>query len=461
MNAARPTAGPTGRGRAREGCLCVQTGRYHTLYGGTPLPAHRTRNPQTGCPVHRPIRLPDLSGLSATFRLTFANIENRELVDTLKRLSPKYLTLCKYVNGQPACLTYPTQIKDDDEFFYRGDGFRLRRTPETDPRAQELGAIVEWQEAGPSVKGPTLMAVRPLGSFFPIADDLLTSDLPHLGEILLVHLNSYQDRVKQHGQINPEYLRAMLENRNVGLGPLPPEPEYGTRQPEITRAVMEAWNWLEREGMVTRVGSTPHWFTISRRGEELLKHHELYERWERIGVERVKDDLVNGGKRVLDVGSRSQQQEIAWEWVRRKESQAAKRPSTGAGLPLIADSRIDELRNLSSADFDCRKLIRLCEELNASYDNGCYIATAALTRAALDHIPPLFGKKTFSEVANNYAGSKSFRELMDHLDKGAKKVADGHLHTQIRKTETLPTAQQVNFASGLDALLAEIVRITK
>ena len=50
---------------------------------------------------------------------------------------------------------------------------------------------------------------------------------------------------------------------------------------------------------------------------------------------------------------------------------------------------------------------------------------------------------------------------MHHLENAARKVADAHLHTQIRKSETLPTAQQVNFASGLDVLLSEIVRITK
>lgn len=31
----------------------------------------------------------------------------------------------------------------------------------------------------------------------------------------------------------------------------------------------------------------------------------------------------------------------------------------------------------------------------------------------------------------------------------------------IRKTETLPAAQQVNFSTQLDVLLSEIVRITK
>jgi predicted nucleotide-binding protein len=87
-----------------------------------------------------------LSSLTTFFRPTFADIDNRELVEALKRLRPKYLTLCKYLQGQLSCLEYPTQIADDEEFFYRGDGFRMRRTPETDPRAQELAATIEQQE---------------------------------------------------------------------------------------------------------------------------------------------------------------------------------------------------------------------------------------------------------------------------------------------------------------------------
>jgi hypothetical protein len=50
---------------------------------------------------------------------------------------------------------------------------------------------------------------------------------------------------------------------------------------------------------------------------------------------------------------------------------------------------------------------------------------------------------------------------MLHLDTAAKKIADGLLHTQIRKSETLPNAQQVNFAAPLDLLLSEIIRINK
>jgi len=165
------------------------------------------------------------------------------------------------------------------------------------------------------------MPVRSLTSFFFTADELLAADLPKLGEALLVHLNSYDDRVKQRGMLNRDYLLAMLESRNVGLG-TPPPPEYGARQHEVNRAVIEAWQWLEAEGMLMRATQTGEWFTISRKGEELLRRHELYERSEKYGVELVKADLVNNaGRRVLDVGSRSQTQEIALERVAVKENE--------------------------------------------------------------------------------------------------------------------------------------------
>jgi hypothetical protein len=82
-----------------------------------------------------------------------------------------------------------------------------------------------------------------------------------------------------------------------------------------------------------------------------------------------------------------------------------------------------------------------------------------LTRGLLDHVPPIFGRTSFVEVANNYnGGGKSFKDAMQHLENAARNVADAHLHLPIRKSETLPVAQQVNFASQLDMLLSEIIR---
>lgn len=307
------------------------------------------------------------------------------------------------------------------------------------------------------------MAFRPLKSFFPTADELLEQDLPTLGRILLTHLKSYEglNTVYQHAGLNRGYFRAMLENRNVGLGPLPAELEYGNRQPEVTKRVIEAWNWLEREGLLIRNDQqVADWFNISSEGEKLLTENARYERWEKLGVDRVKADLTTTGG-IREVGGGPGVADMAWEWLRMKEN----KPPAGKRAPvsdwtLIADSRLAELRELVSPDFDFKKLIRLCEELNIAFREQCYFATAMLTRGMLDHVPPLFGQKKFSEVASNYGG-QSFKGTMQHLHNASRSVADGHLHQQIRKSETLPTAQQVNCGQQIDALLAEIVRMTR
>lgn len=123
--------------------------------------------------------------------------------------------------------------------------------------------------------------------------------------------------------------------------------------------------------------------------------------------------------------------------------------------------RIEELRSISSDRFDLLKLIELCAELNKSYSNQSFLAVGMLMRSVLDHVPPIFECKTFVEVANNYKGSKSFKESMGNLEKSLRNIADAHLHTQIRKKESLPTKTQVSFSPDLDVLLAEICRILK
>src|SRR5262249_46038310 len=90
-----------------------------------------------------------------------------------------------------------------------------------------------------------LMAFRPLNSLFPSADDILSADLPRLGEALLAHLNSYEGQVKQHGKLNRGYLLGMLENQSQGLGPRPAGYDFGAKQAAVTKRMMEAWHWLE------------------------------------------------------------------------------------------------------------------------------------------------------------------------------------------------------------------------
>ena len=124
-------------------------------------------------------------------------------------------------------------------------------------------------------------------------------------------------------------------------------------------------------------------------------------------------------------------------------------------------SRLQELKNVTATQFDLSRLIKILKELNTCYKNYCDIAVIMLTRALLDHVPPIFSCRTFPEVANNYAGSKSFKESMTHLENSSRKIADQNLHTQIRKKESLPNRTQVNFSNDIDVLLSEIVRVLK
>lgn len=134
---------------------------------------------------------------------------------------------------------------------------------------------------------------------------------------------------------------------------------------------------------------------------------------------------------------------------------------TTSSKEYIHQDRIKELREISSDKFDLCKLLKFCEELNDCYKTNNFLAIIMLTRALIDHIPPIFGVKTFSEVANNYSGTKSFKESMDRLNASSRKIADQHLHTPIRKSESLPTMNQVDFSNDIDVLLAVIYRILK
>jgi hypothetical protein len=134
-------------------------------------------------------------------------------------------------------------------------------------------------------------------------------------------------------------------------------------------------------------------------------------------------------------------------------------PTPGSGEVFIDPERLSQLRAAKTTDYDLSRLVRLCEEIDVAFAQGCYHAVAMLTRTILDHIPPIFGLKKFAEVANSYSGSRSFKEIAQHLDKACRKIADAHLHTQIRKTESLPTRTQVDERQRIDVLLAEVVRL--
>ena len=121
-------------------------------------------------------------------------------------------------------------------------------------------------------------------------------------------------------------------------------------------------------------------------------------------------------------------------------------------------SRIEELKQVRTVDFDLKKVVRICEELNSCLENSNFFAIASLVRTILDHIPPIFNLNTFKEVANNYGG-RSLKRSFQNLENSSRKIADALLHQKIRKSESLPTKVMVDFSSDVDVLLAEIIRI--
>jgi hypothetical protein len=124
---------------------------------------------------------------------------------------------------------------------------------------------------------------------------------------------------------------------------------------------------------------------------------------------------------------------------------------------FVNPERIEQLRQIESDSYDLRRLIAMCEELNHCSDHDCLMSIAMLTRAIIDHVPPIFDARTFAEIASSYGGGKSFKASMQHLSGSARAIADSHLHAQVRRRVALPTRTQVDFSRDLDVLLGEIV----
>ncbi|MBL7913956.1 MAG: hypothetical protein JNL49_02820 [Bacteroidia bacterium] len=122
----------------------------------------------------------------------------------------------------------------------------------------------------------------------------------------------------------------------------------------------------------------------------------------------------------------------------------------------ISQQCINELKKLQSQEYNFNKLILLLEELNMNMSKGNFYSVSMLTRAIIDHIPPLFNAKNFSEFVANLKGT-SFKSIMTKLDQTSRKIADISLHQSIEKKEILLTETQVNVFAELETLINKII----
>lgn len=142
------------------------------------------------------------------------------------------------------------------------------------------------------------------------------------------------------------------------------------------------------------------------------------------------------------------------------EETRAKEPVKVPTLAFVSEHTIAELIALPRTTHDFSRLAVLCKELNVTAAGEAHMATMMLLRAIMDHIPPAMGKfTTFADFAAHYPGTKSFKDQMANFNQMARKAADGHLHSQIRRRESVPTAEETNLRTPLGALLREIVRL--
>jgi hypothetical protein len=144
------------------------------------------------------------------------------------------------------------------------------------------------------------------------------------------------------------------------------------------------------------------------------------------------------------------------DYLREASADATYAGAVRANTCFIDDETLRELRSKASSSFDIRKLVRFCEEINDSYARGNYLASALLIRAVMNHVPPIFGCGTFSEVTAQ--AGRSLKTIFERLEDSARPIADLHTHALIRKKEQLPTKHQVEpYKACFELLIQEVI----
>ncbi|WEZ83431.1 hypothetical protein P6U16_00610 [Rhizobium sp. 32-5/1] len=166
------------------------------------------------------------------------------------------------------------------------------------------------------------------------------------------------------------------------------------------------------------------------------------------------DEAANSGLIQLVSDDCYRLTKAAWDRVPESEPPQISRQQNGE---FVDSARMAELRAVSGSQFDLTRLVRMCEEINSAWGAGNLISVAMLSRAIVDHVPPIFGHANFLQVASQ-ASSRSIKGSFEHIQTGLRHIADGVLHTHIRRREALPTVTQVDFRQSLDVLLSEVVR---
>ena len=104
-----------------------------------------------------------------------------------------------------------------------------------------------------------------IDSMLPNSDDLLALEPEELAGFIIEHFNSLPQNEKD--SIHPDNFV------NPNSSPVNKYPRQS--QESVARALMEAWEWLVREGLFARKPGSPGWYFITRRGERIKTAADL------------------------------------------------------------------------------------------------------------------------------------------------------------------------------------------
>ncbi|MFJ8495010.1 hypothetical protein ACIRBZ_42765 [Streptomyces sp. NPDC094038] len=125
----------------------------------------------------------------------------------------------------------------------------------------------------------------------------------------------------------------------------------------------------------------------------------------------------------------------------------------------VKEALINELEDKNAhSQWDVTKLVQLTRELNSNFTLDNPYACHALIRAILDHTAPVFGRKTFEQVASNPPATWTKTDK-DYLRKLLDFKPQGHdaLHRHIRKSADLIDMHDVPSGAWLNAFLRLVI----
>ena len=117
-----------------------------------------------------------------------------------------------------------------------------------------------------------------ISDVFPNPDDLLALEPEELAEVLLRRLQAVVEERQRSNPSTRESFDVNFHNFFNQNNYCESPPEFGSRQPEVDSALMEAWSWLESAGLLARSrDSTAGLFFITRRGRAIKSPNEFLE----------------------------------------------------------------------------------------------------------------------------------------------------------------------------------------